>query len=353
MSVKVIAFFNNKGGVGKTSLVYHMAWMFAERGKRVLAVDIDPQANLTAAFLDEDRLEMLWPEDQDAKSIFGAIHPLKRGVGDIDVPHLELVHEGVSSDSFSSDQLSFFNNSSMDDRLAIIPGDMALSSFEDDLSSVWSKCLGKDERAFRVVSAFWRVMQKGASQHQADIILVDLGPNLGAINRAALISSDYIVIPLGPDLFSLQGLKNLGPTVRTWREEWEQRLPKNPDNNLVLPNGGMKPIGYIVTQHSERQDRPVKAYEKWIARIPGYYREYVLNKRAKSPPPVKEDEHCFALLRHYRSLMPMAQEARKPIFLLKPADGALGAHTYAVQEAYKDFLSLAKKIGSCVGIELQ
>jgi cellulose biosynthesis protein BcsQ len=60
MSIPVLTFFNNKGGVGKTSLVYHLSWMFAEGGRRVIAMDLDPQANLTAAFLDEDKLESLW-----------------------------------------------------------------------------------------------------------------------------------------------------------------------------------------------------------------------------------------------------------------------------------------------------
>ena len=50
--MKTLAFFNNKGGVGKTSLVYHLAWMFADHGIPVLAADLDPQANLTAMFLD-------------------------------------------------------------------------------------------------------------------------------------------------------------------------------------------------------------------------------------------------------------------------------------------------------------
>ena len=57
MSIPVLTFFNNKGGVGKTSLVYHLAWMLNDLGHRVLACDLDPQANLTAAFLDEERLE--------------------------------------------------------------------------------------------------------------------------------------------------------------------------------------------------------------------------------------------------------------------------------------------------------
>ena len=59
MSIPVITFFNNKGGVGKTSLVYHLAWMFADIKLRVIAADLDPQGNLTSAFLDNERLEQV------------------------------------------------------------------------------------------------------------------------------------------------------------------------------------------------------------------------------------------------------------------------------------------------------
>ena len=71
-------------------------------------------------------------------------------------------------------------------------------------------------------------MQQAGEKHGADVILIDLGPNLGAINRAALIASDFVVIPLGPDLFSLQGLRNLGPALRRWREGWTERLEQEP-----------------------------------------------------------------------------------------------------------------------------
>jgi len=326
MSTPVIAFFNNKGGVGKTSLVYHVAWMLADQGFRVVAADLDPQGNLSAAFLNESRLEQLWPENQHPSTIFGAIRPLKTGVGDVQDPLLESICED----------------------LVLIPGDMALSQFEDDLSQVWPKCLDGDERAFRVISAFWRVLQRGATNHFADVVLVDLGPNLGAVNRAALIASDYVVIPLGPDLFSLQGLRNLGPTLREWREGWEQRLARNPAKELPLPQGTMEPLGYIVIQHSVRRDRPVMSYDKWIARIPATYREFILDSPSDNndSPLVADDPECFALLKHYRSLMPMALEARKPIFQLKSADGAIGAHTYAVQDAYQDFKKLALEIMS-------
>jgi chromosome partitioning protein len=303
--------------------------MYSDLGIRVVAADLDPQANLTAAFLEEDRLEELWPDSDHPLSIFGSIQPLLRGIGDIADPHLEYIEEN----------------------LGILVGDLWLSGFEDELSSVWPDCMDRKERAFRVISAFWRIMQNAALNHQADIILMDLGPNLGAINRAALISANFVVVPLSPDLFSLQGLRNLGPTLRRWREEWNERIGKNPVD-LKLPSGSMKPVGYIVMQHSVRLDRPVKAYDRWIERIPDVYRNAVLGNPGESNISVEDDPHCLALLKHYRSLMPLAQEAHKPMFHLKPADGAIGAHVMAVRGAKQDFDNLAKEIGRRTEINL-
>jgi len=65
------------------------------------------------------------------------------------------------------------------------------------------------------------------------------------------------VIPLVPDVFSLQGLRNVGPTLRHWRSEWGKRLEVNPEPELELPAGAMCPLGYIVLQHPVRLDQPV------------------------------------------------------------------------------------------------
>jgi chromosome partitioning protein len=330
LSVSILAFFNNKGGVGKTTIVYHLAWMYADLGMNVVAVDLDPQANLTAAFLSEDRMTYLWPEGDHPATIYGSVQPLIRGIGDVDAPRLERISQ----------------------RLVLVPGDLALSSFEDQLSEVWPKCLDGDERAFRVTSAFWRIMQSAGEAHKAQVILVDLGPNLGAINRAALISCDYVVVPLSPDLFSLQGLRNLGPRLRTWRADWTKRLEVNPAEDLKLPTGMMQPVGYLIQQHSVRLDRPVQAYDRWIAQIPSTYRSAVLNEDLTQPLSFETDPDCLALLKHYRSLMPMAQQARKPMFHLRPADGALGSHFQAAQSARKDFSKLAARIAERINVAI-
>jgi cellulose biosynthesis protein BcsQ len=187
-----------------------------------------------------------------------------------------------------------------------------------------------------------------AEDADAQVVLLDVGPNLGAINRAALVASDYVLFPLAPDLFSVQGLQNLGPRLRTWRTEWTERRARNPAPDLMLPMGKMKPLGYVLTGHGGRAGRPVKAYRRWMERIPAVYRDYVLGS-GEAAPAVDKDPYCLAQLKNYRSLIPMAQEARKPVFLLKPADGAFGGHQQAVAAARQDFSALAKAVLSGIG----
>jgi len=331
MSTPVLTFFNNKGGVGKTSLVFHLAWMFSEMGKRVVAVDLDPQANLTSAFLDEDILEELWePQkaDENGTTIFRCIQPLTK-VGDIREPVLQQINQ----------------------RLVLVPGDLALAGFEDDLSSAWPAAMGSNNlyRPFRLLTAFWQVAQMAARQHDADLILADVGPNLGAINRSALIGSDHVVIPLAADLFSLQGLRNLGPTLRGWCADWQKRMHNWSKPDFSLPAGNMQPQGYILMQHIERLSRPVKAYKKWVDRIPSTYRESVMGNPIISQNKAN-DGNCLARLKHYRSLIPMAQEVRKPVFHLSSADGAIGSHSQAVRDAWSDFKVLAVAIQERIGL---
>jgi cellulose biosynthesis protein BcsQ len=327
--MKIIAFFNNKGGVGKTSLVYHLAWMFADRGKKVLAVDLDPQANLTSMFLDEDRLSDLW-EGHTTNSIYESVLPLINREGDIVPCNVEKI-----------------------EKISLLPGKLALSRFEDQLSENWPKCLAGDIGAFRIITAFYRIILFAAEQINADLVLMDVGPNLGAINRSALIAADQVIIPLAPDLFSLQGMKNLGPTLREWRKGWKKRLEERPPGmSFPLPAGEMQPSGYVIMQHSVREDRPVKAYQLWADRIPSFYREAVLDQPPVEGETIESDPNKLALLKHYRSLMPMAQDAHKPIFHLTAADGAIGAHSYAVRDCYSDFLKLADRIAQNAGIEM-
>ncbi len=315
-----IALFNNKGGVGKTTLAFHLAHMMARLGRKVLTADLDPQANLPSAFFDDDQLERFWEDDGDG-TVLGAVLPILRGLGDINLPEVQEVAEG----------------------LWVLPGDLGLSRFEDKLSEAWPHGYDGDEAALRVTTSFHRMLQGIAGPVGAELVIVDVGPNLGAINRAALLAADDLVVPLAADLFSLQGLRNLGPTIRTWKQSWQQNvLPRAPDG-LDVPGGVMRPIGYVVLQHAVRLDRPVQAYERWLRRIPAEFHSSVLAE-AQPPPEPDHDPYRLASLRNYRSLMPLAQDARKPMFDLRPADGALGSMGRLVQICYREFEQLARTV---------
>ena len=321
MSTPIVAFFNSRGGTGRTSLVYHLAWMYADLGRRVLTADLDPQARLTAALLDEDRLEEIWGNDQEPLTVSQLVAPLLGGGGEVAAPHCERIADGLS----------------------LLVGNPELARFEDELAQQWLLCLEGKERAFLALSAFWRLLRAAARSTRAEVVLLDVGSNLGALDRAALAAADHVIIPLASDLFSLQGLKSLGPCLQRWRSEWAERLGRSPDRSLELPPGRIEPAGYVVLQHTIRLDRPVYAYARWLERIPELYARLVV----QGPVPaggLQADPACLGLIKPYPSLVSLAQEARKPIFDLRAADGALGSNAKAVQDARRDFEKLAINI---------
>lgn len=324
---QVVALFNNKGGVGKTTSAYHLAHMVARIGPPTLAVDLDPQANLTAAFLDDERLEALW-ESGAPTTIRDAVDPLVRGIGDIVVPDPQTVA----------------------DNLWVLPGDLGLASFEDELSDAWPRGYEGAEAALRRTTAFHRIVQGAAEVTGAELVVVDVGPNLGAINRAALLAADYILVPLAADLFSLRGLRNVGPVIRRWRRNWQEDVrPRAGGLDLDVPAGAMRPLGYVVLQHAVRLDRPVQAYDRFLTRMPEEYARSVLEQDTDIER-VADDPHCLATLRNYRSLMPLSQDARKPMFDLRAADGALGSTGRLVQKCHAEFEALAREMLDRVGV---
>ncbi len=332
MSATVIAFFNHQGGSGMTTLTYHLAWMYADLGARVLAVDCDPQADLSAAFLPLDQLEQFIPgalkESRDGLdanrplTIAGAIEPALGSASTPSAAHVESITEN----------------------LGLLVGDPKLALFEESFAKEWVQ-IQQRESDLRAVTSLWQVIQRAAQAHEAQIVLMDLGPNLGAINRAALLAVDYVIVPLAPEPRSLRALRSLGPTLFRWRDQWQELLRK-PCHDRELPKGQMEPVGYVVLHPSARLDRPAMPYQRWLDSIDVHYRAANLFVDLKP-------RHFASELRHYHGLMEMAQAARKPLFHLKPADGAVGAYSLAAQDAYRDFHALAAVIAGRTGIVLQ
>jgi hypothetical protein len=301
--------------------------MLVDHGHRVLLLDLDPQSNLTAMCFDEERLEALWHLDAEhSQTILGSIRPILQGTGDITAPHVEELRDG----------------------LGLVPGDPGLAVFENQLSDAWPRALARDEAAFRTLATPHRLASIATQTACADITLLDVGPGLGAINRAALLAADFVITPLAPDLYSMQGLRHLGPTLIDWRDGWSARIQRNPDLEPELPSGRMQPLGHVVMQTGMRLARPIDTYGRWVEGIPAEYRRAMLRDRAdvddQSAFTLAEDPYYLGIMRQFRSLMPLAQDARKPMFHLRSADGALGANMDAVCRCREDFDLLSRSI---------
>ncbi len=326
--MKSLVLFNNKGGVGKTTLIFNIGHMMARQGCRTVTLDYDPQCNLSAICLNEEKLFDIWEaKGRDGATVAGCIDLVRRGKGDVVDPELVQVA----------------------DELWILPGDLALSRFEQPLAESWGQIHQTDnEKAVHVATALQRLADRAARKVNADVMLIDVGPNLGALNRAALLAADVVILPVAPDLFSLQGLRNVGPALREWRKDW-QRAVERTDPRPTAHD--FTPRGYIVQQHLSQANRPVKGYQRWASQIPPVFHEEVLcTPKKRWPKSVEKDGHCIALLKHFASLVPIAQQSRKPIFDLKQADGIGGGQIQAVARARKEFSDLVKAISRILDI---
>ncbi|AUX41250.1 chromosome partitioning protein [Sorangium cellulosum] len=320
--MRSLAFFSNKGGVGKTTLTLNIAHMLARKGKRVVTLDCDPQSNLSAGLLGGDELVDLWEgevQSSRGRTVVSCIEPARQGSGEIIEPVLV----------------------SVADDLWLLPGHLDLSRFEQRLAEAWrTQAELDDERALDATTALDRLSDMAAAQVNADVVLIDVGPSLGALNRAALLACDAIVVPLAPDFFSVQGLATVGPSLREWRNEWEQRLRGTQRERVRVHR--FLPIGYIVQQHLARVDLLPTGYLRWLAQIPFHYHRFVLDEAdAEEELDIKDDEQCIALIKHLAGLAPIAQIARKPVFDLKQADGIGSSHLQAVARARVEFSELA------------
>lgn len=341
----VVSIFSNRAGIGKTSLVYHLAWMASLLGHRVLTVDLDPQAALTSAFLEPEQVEVLWGRTR--QTIYGSLRSTVDGSAkDLTATSIETSH---SASYFSPAHIEQITTN-----LHLIVGDIALANIEHQFSSIPS-----------LVSALAAIISEAEKQTQADLVLIDLGPSLDSLCRAALIASDHIVVPVAPDLYSIEGLRRLGPTLSAWQAEWQQSLGAGQEMEnrsysqapALTPPGHIGIGSYVVLHQPARLDRIPGSSERWMANIPREFRNAFpgafsdddpLVSHSPAPNHPNADEHCLGLVKQFQSLMHMGREARKPVFLLKSADGAIGAHQQAVTAAYISYKQLTERFLSAL-----
>jgi cellulose biosynthesis protein BcsQ len=331
--MKVITFFNNKGGVGKTTTIVNFAsYLATEKKIKVLLIDLDPQANSTQLVLSDSYWDLMYGENPTVCTIFDYFADIENGSPDIKIVDIPIKAE---KNAFCVD---------------LIPGNPKLSIIDDLMSRAWNDMLSRDRGALRKLN--WLSQLKNQLQ-MYDYVFIDVGPSLGALNRSILLNTDYFVVPMGSDIFSLVGVENISIWIDRWTAEYNDLLDRSRKNDPKFDsfcvsvgintdlNKYTKFIGYIVQLYSRRKllgsvggVRPVKAYDVVISQISEKVDKY-LRKLAYT-----EDLHAnlkLGEIPYVYSIVPLSQTNNIPIIKLDYNSGVRGGQTASVQD-YKSFL---------------
>ena len=219
-----ISIFNHKGGVGKTSLTFNIASALGTLGHKVLIVDADPQSNLSSIFIPDDVIDNMLDESDtpNGNTIWSALKPIVEASGDIKV----------------------IRPYEMTNNIFLIPGDIKLAEYEEELPTLWGDCYQSKIKGYRGVSAISNLVNQIAESYDIDYIFYDSGPNIGALNKVILLDCDFYIVPAACDIFSIRAIKTLGRTMYDWIKSWKILLQLAPSDMYVLP--GMPVfLGYI------------------------------------------------------------------------------------------------------------
>jgi cellulose biosynthesis protein BcsQ len=340
--MKSIAFFNNKGGVGKTTLSCNIAAHFATHlRKRVLVIDCDPQCNASQLVLSDDRCQEIYRDGGDAitSTLLTVMRPISEG--------------DASVATNTTPQISSQNRFNVD----LLPGHPGMSVVEDRLSTAWNDLRGAQPGGFRITNWFPQLLTQVRTRY--DVVVVDLGPSLGPLSRSVLLGSDYFVTPMGCDIFSIVGIRNIGQWLARWIEDYERFLENfRRDNSDVITRYGIQErlsvkngfVGYTVLQYitksREGTRRATAAFEEILGEIPGVVRES-LGAFFRVGLTI-EQSHLGDIPNLY-SLVPLAQSAHAPITSLQAQDGLVGGQ-YKQQEAYTQFIhAVGNRLATNIG----
>lgn len=330
--MKKITLFNHKGGVGKTTLTVNIADALADLGKTVLLVDADPQCNLTAFYLEEKILDALLGESSDADAghtLWSAVQPPTLGQGPI--KKIQVQNVGA--------------------RLFLAPGDVLLSQYEEELPSAWTDSFARKVRGYNVMCALADAVNLLAAEVNADVVLYDAGPNVGALNRAVLLDTDYLITPVAADLFSLRALTTVGRSVGKWVMDWAtiRGLATPQDQARLLP-GKPKYLGYITSAFKVSSGaRKAQPHSYWEAKIaPRVAKRVVDELKQVDPSLVLNVSNKIGDVKHFHSLAASAQDFGVAIGKLRGHVNS--GHYPQVDEAKGEFAALAKEIVKRAGI---
>ena len=347
--MKTIAIFNNKGGVGKTTFCANLAAHFAiKHEKRILVLDLDPQANITHYMLgDEMASEVIAPYyyreiKKEHNTIVDAFDNYEIGDSTINTDV-----KPIYCDRFDAH---------------IIAGNPFLASYEDILSKKWNEISDPDSVSGLRISN-WIHTILDAEKDNFDYAFIDLSPSLGAINRTALLASDYFISPMSCDIFSLVAIKN----IRQWFEKWVpyynsknetfqaekehiwDKIKNDIKPRVTIDKGfiGYTLQSYISRKHADGTVRTTQAYQRIID---NFEPEIDVNLSVFKKPDIEtHGELNLGEIPHMFGILALSQFVGAPIVTLNSNDGMAGSQYTQAKNYINAFNAISDRVMTNLG----
>jgi cellulose biosynthesis protein BcsQ len=305
--MKKIAMFNHKGGVSKTTTTFHLGWMLAEKGHRVVLVDTDPQCNLTGLILGTG-FEEFYQRNPEQNIKYGLSPAFESK------PQLIQAIECV--------------NVSANGNLFLLPGHINLSEYEVTLG-IAQELSGSLAALHNIPGAISYFINKVAEAHNADIVLIDMNPSLGAINQNLLMTSDFFIVPTAPDYFSQMAIESLQKVLLRWHS-WAmkaQALSWLESSAYPFPKVSSKFIGTVIQKYRPRNGNPTEGFQTWIDRINKLVSEQLVPEIGKIDMTLSvscyneidinyKNSYCISQIPDFNTLIATSQEFKIPVFAL-------------------------------------
>ena len=343
----VIALFNHKGGVSKTTTTFNLGWMLASKGHRVVLVDADPQCNLTGMVFGSGGEDAFDTYYQDATS-----PNIRKGLA----PAFESQPKAIEAVQCLPVEGR--------DGLFLLPGHIRLSEYEVTLG-IAQELSGSIQTLQNLPGSIHRLLSTTAEAYQADIILLDMNPSLSSINQNLLMISDYFMVPTSPDYFSMMAIDSLADVIPRWHR-WAVQAQESPilrEATYPFPEKTPKFLGTVIQKFRPRGGTPTVGFQKWIdsigGRVVGRLRPELESIGLMLPDASYvsaglSSQLCLALIADFNTLIALSQTHQTPVFALENDVLGVGVvleqNQIKRQEFYDCFSSLADKILGLTGL---
>lgn len=283
--MKIISVFNNKGGVGKTTLSYHMSYALAEIGYRVLMIDLDPQCNLTIHAVDIEKLHDMWKKEDDFIEVGFDASKKEHSEDEVKKMNKEprTIHYLLKpTEEGTGDLETLPPPFKINKNLSLIPGRLTLYMYENKIAARWGEAYVGEPLSMRTITKIRNLAYDYAKVYGFDFIVVDTSPSLGALNKVIISTADGFLIPALPDMFSVYGIKNIGNSLATWKTDFEAIYNLlSETKRKQFPSQFVKFLGFTIYNAKKYKGNNNKwelaqSHYNYAEQIPTTIKEYII-----------------------------------------------------------------------------